>query len=92
MKWPLKVNKPRSNQDSKLWCDFYGDYGHMAYDCFYIRREIQTLVKKGYLTKYTAGQKERKNSTPLRQSPLPPHHKVINFIAGGSKVCGMMYF
>ena len=63
----------------------------MAYDCVALRREIQTLVKKGYLTEYTAGHKERRNSTPPRQPPPPPHHKVINFIAGGSEVCGTTY-
>ena len=63
VKWPLKTNKPRTNIDSKLWCDFHGYYGHMALDYVALRREIQTLVKKGYLTEFT-GQKERRNSTP----------------------------
>ncbi|XP_074356389.1 uncharacterized protein LOC141696101 [Apium graveolens] len=29
--------------------------------------------------------------TPMRQPPPTPHHKVINFIAGGSEVCGSIY-
>ncbi|XP_074347614.1 uncharacterized protein LOC141686480 [Apium graveolens] len=29
--------------------------------------------------------------TPARQPTPPPHHKVINFIAGGSEVCGSTY-
>ncbi|XP_074327823.1 uncharacterized protein LOC141665741 [Apium graveolens] len=33
----------------------------------------------------------RNNVTPLRQSPPPPHHKVINFISGGSEICGLTY-
>ena len=66
MKWPLKTNRPRSNTDSKFWCDFHGDYGHKTLDCVALRREIQALVKKGYLTEYTAGRKERRNSTPPR--------------------------
>ena len=91
VKWPLKKNKPRSNPYSKLWCDFRGDYRHMAYDCVTISREIQTLVKIEYLTEYMAGHKERGNTTPPRQPPPPPHHKVINFIASGSEMCGMTY-
>ncbi|XP_074336053.1 uncharacterized protein LOC141673221 [Apium graveolens] len=27
----------------------------------------------------------------MRQLPPPPHHKVINFIAGGSEICGSTY-
>ena len=91
VKWPLKTNRPMSNTDSKFWCDFHGDYGHKTLDYVALRREIQALVKKGYLTEYTAGRKERRNSTPPRQPPPPPQHKVINFIAGGSEVCGMTY-
>ena len=49
VKWPLKINKPMDNTDFKLWCDFHGYYGHRALDCVALRREIQTLVKKGYL-------------------------------------------
>ncbi|XP_074355077.1 uncharacterized protein LOC141693804 [Apium graveolens] len=30
------------------------------------------------------------NVTPVRQPP-PPHHKVINFIPGGSEMCGSIY-
>ncbi|XP_074342102.1 uncharacterized protein LOC141679520 [Apium graveolens] len=33
----------------------------------------------------------RNNVTPLRQPPPPPHHKVINFISGGSDICGSTY-
>ena len=80
-----------SNPDSKLWCAYYGDYGHRVYDCVALKREIQTLVKKGYLKEYTTGQKERRNSAPPRQPPPPPHHEVINFIICGSDVCGMTY-
>ncbi|XP_074351916.1 uncharacterized protein LOC141691067 [Apium graveolens] len=28
VRWPLKTNKPKSNPDSKLWCEFHGDYRH----------------------------------------------------------------
>ncbi|XP_074377826.1 uncharacterized protein LOC141719351 [Apium graveolens] len=33
----------------------------------------------------------RNNVTPLRQPLPPPHHKVINFISGGSDICGLTY-
>ena len=55
VKWRLKMNRPRSNTDSKFWCDFHSDYGHKTLDCVAFIREIQTLVKMGYLTEYTTG-------------------------------------
>ncbi|XP_074323049.1 uncharacterized protein LOC141659994 [Apium graveolens] len=47
VKWPAKTNKPKSNPDSKLWCEFHGDYVHKAIDYVDLRREIEALVKKG---------------------------------------------
>ena len=94
VKWPPKTNKPKSNPDSKLWCDFHGDYGHRTYDCVALRKELQILIKKGYLTEFMTGSK----SAPIREDwtspghlPPPPHQKVINFIAGGSEVSGTTY-
>ncbi|XP_074378343.1 uncharacterized protein LOC141719877 [Apium graveolens] len=101
LKWPVKSNKPKANPDSKLWCDYHGDYGHKAYDCVALQKELQFLTRKGYLTEFMASKKtsyvgknvspRRNNVTPLRQQPPPPHHKVINFISGGSEISGSTY-
>ncbi|XP_074343067.1 uncharacterized protein LOC141680864 [Apium graveolens] len=52
VKWPMKSNKPKANPDSKIWCDYHGDYGHKAYDCVALRKELSFLTKKGYLTEF----------------------------------------
>ncbi|XP_074352133.1 uncharacterized protein LOC141691298 [Apium graveolens] len=101
VKWLVKSNKPKANPDSKLWCDSHGDYGHKAYDCVALRKELQFLTRKGYLTKFMVSKKtsyvgndvspKRNNVIPLRQPPPPPHYKAINFISGGSEICGSTY-
>ncbi|XP_074373739.1 uncharacterized protein LOC141714097 [Apium graveolens] len=101
VKWPVKSNKPKANPDSKLWYDYHGDYGHKAYDCVALRKELQFLTRKGYLTEFMATKKtsyvgknvspRRNDATPLRQPPPPPHHKVINFISGGPEIYGSTY-
>ncbi|XP_074326747.1 uncharacterized protein LOC141664690 [Apium graveolens] len=101
VKWPTKSNKPKVNPYSKLWRDYHGDYGHKAYDCVALRKELQFLTEKGYLTEFMTFKKaayvrrdmspNRDDITPMRQPPPPPHHKVINFIAGGSEECGSTY-
>ncbi|XP_074327769.1 uncharacterized protein LOC141665685 [Apium graveolens] len=85
VKWPVKSNKPKTNPDSKLWCDYHGDYGHKSYECVALRRELQFLTKKGYQTEFMTSKKiaytmrdgspRRDNMTPMRQPPPPPHHK-----------------
>ncbi|XP_074377965.1 uncharacterized protein LOC141719481 [Apium graveolens] len=96
VKLPTKSNTPKANPDSKLWYDYHVDYGHKAYDCVALRMELQFLIKKWYLTEFITNHVRRERTpngddiTPMRQPP-PPHHKVINLIAGGSEVCGSTY-
>ncbi|XP_074363343.1 uncharacterized protein LOC141703790 [Apium graveolens] len=94
VRWPPKTMKPKSNLDSRLCCEFQADYGHRANDCVDLRKEIEALIKKGYLTKYMPTQKSnlvRNDRTTSGLPPPPPHHKVINFIAGGFEMCGDTY-
>ncbi|XP_074337497.1 uncharacterized protein LOC141674691 [Apium graveolens] len=94
VRWPPKTTKPKSNPDSRLWCEFHADYGHKANDCVALRKEIEALVKKGYLTEYISTQKcnyVRNDRTTSGLPPPPSHYKVINFIAGGSEVCRATY-
>lgn len=90
-----KSNKPKANPDSKFWCDLHGDYEHRAYNCVALRKEIQFFIKRRYLYEFMSNNKSaivRRDRTPPRQPPLPPHNKIINFIAGYSEVCGEPYF
>lgn len=78
----------------KLWCEFHGDYGHKENDYVALRKEIEVLVKEGYLTEYMSTHKSTiviKDRTPPKQPPPPLHHKVINYIAGGSELYGATY-
>lgn len=40
VKWPPKSDNPKANPNSKLWCDFHGDYEHKAYYCVVLKKEI----------------------------------------------------
>jgi len=65
---------------------FYDEIGHRAIDCRYLRRQLQELVKRGYLKKFIGGGTRvmiliRVKIRPLRQpwvrrsKPLPPNLK-----------------
>nr|XP_043639266.1 uncharacterized protein LOC122610337 [Erigeron canadensis] len=100
VRWPQKKNDGYfKKKDPSQWCAYHEDFGHITEDCKMLRREISTLLAKGYLTELL-GRKKAKDvegldfskpkSTQKADSP-PANAKVINTISGGSEVCGTTY-
>nr|XP_043619697.1 uncharacterized protein LOC122591496 [Erigeron canadensis] len=100
VRWPQKKNDGYfKKKDPSQWCAYHEDFGHIIEDCKMLRREISTLLAKGYLTELL-GRKKAKDvegldfskpkSTQNADSP-PANAKVINTISGGSEVCGTTY-
>nr|XP_043639297.1 uncharacterized protein LOC122610367 [Erigeron canadensis] len=100
VRWPRKKNDGYfKKKDPSQWCAYHEDFGHITEDCKMLRREISTLLAKGYLTELL-GRKKAKDvevldfskpkSTQKADSP-PANAKVINTISGGSEVCGTTY-
>ncbi|XP_021838806.2 uncharacterized protein [Spinacia oleracea] len=96
VQWPPKSSKPESKKDPSKWCDFHADIGHTTNQCVALRREVAYLLKNGYLKDVMSDKargvvnKDNSNS-PSRPPPPPPHTKTVNFIVGGSNICGLTY-
>ncbi|XP_021856371.2 uncharacterized protein [Spinacia oleracea] len=95
-KWPPKSSKPDSKKDPLKWCDFHADIGHTTNECVALRREVSYLLRNRYLKDIMSDKardvvnKDNSNS-PSRPPPPPPHTKIVNFIVGGSDICGLTY-
>jgi hypothetical protein len=93
-RWPRKNEKQASWKDKSKWCAFHEDFGHITDECIALRREISYLLSKGHL-KELLGRKKSKTQdaerVPERAPSPPPNAKVINFISGGSDICGTSY-
>ncbi|KAI3744710.1 hypothetical protein L1987_57801 [Smallanthus sonchifolius] len=93
-RWPRKTDKGSGWKDKSKWCAYHEDFWHMTEDCIALRKEISYLLSKGHL-KELLGRKKEKNRNPdvtLRRAASPPKDaKVINFISGGSDICGTSY-
>uniref|UniRef100_UPI001CB9BDBB uncharacterized protein LOC122584645 n=1 Tax=Erigeron canadensis TaxID=72917 RepID=UPI001CB9BDBB len=100
VRWPQKKNDGYfKKKDPSQWCAYHEDFGHITEDCKMLRREISTLLAKGYFTELR-GRKKAKDiegldfskpkSTQKADSP-PANAIVINTISGGSEVCGTTY-
>ncbi|XP_056694958.1 uncharacterized protein [Spinacia oleracea] len=93
VQWPPKSSKPDSKKDPSKWFDFHADIGHTTNECVALRREVAYLLKNGHL-KDVISDKARGvinkyiSNSPSRPPPPHPHTKTVNFIAGGSDVCG----
>nr|XP_043619741.1 uncharacterized protein LOC122591543 [Erigeron canadensis] len=90
VRWPQKKNDGYfKKKDPSQWCAYHEDFGHITEDCKMLRREISTLLAKGYLTELL-GRKKAKDvegldfskpkSTQKADSP-PANAKVINTIS-----------
>ncbi|KAD0312828.1 hypothetical protein E3N88_44470 [Mikania micrantha] len=92
-RWP-SMEKKFATRDKSKWCAFHKDFGHITDDCIALRKEISYLLSKGHLKELLGKKKERRqdsNGFSERVASPPKGAKVINFISGGSDICGTSY-
>ena len=94
-RWPKKNVKPNPGaKDKSKWCAFHEDFGHNTDECIALRKEISYLLSKGHLKELLNKRKGNAKDTSEvpERAPSPPHNaKVVNFISGGSDICGTSY-
>ncbi|KAI3824953.1 hypothetical protein L1987_06426 [Smallanthus sonchifolius] len=93
-RWPRKLEKSTGWKDKSKWCAFHEDFDHVTEDCNSLRKEMSYLLSKGHLKEFLGKRREKAQDHVRIQkratSPLPDA-KVINFISGGSDICGTSY-
>ncbi|XP_076912989.1 uncharacterized protein LOC143571455 [Bidens hawaiensis] len=66
----------------------------MTDDCIDLRREIGYLLSKGHFKELLGRKKSRiqdSKEIPQKAAPPPPDAHIINFISGGSEICGTSF-
>ena len=43
-----------AKRDNTKYCEFHRDYGHRKDDCIQLRKEIEYLIRRGYLRCFIA--------------------------------------
>ncbi|KAK9050700.1 hypothetical protein SSX86_030330 [Deinandra increscens subsp. villosa] len=93
-RWPRKTDKQGSWKDKTKWCAFHEDFGNLTDECIALQKEISYLLTKGHL-KELIGRKKVKtqeaDKVPQRAASPPQDAQIINFISGGSDICGTSY-
>ena len=47
--WPTQMKSDPATRDNTRYCEFHGGYGHRTDDCIQLKREIEYLIRRGYL-------------------------------------------
>ncbi|XP_059627172.1 uncharacterized protein LOC132269963 [Cornus florida] len=87
LKWPPKLKADPIKRSQDKYCRFHRDHGHNTEDCFDLKNQIENLVRKGHLCRFTTGI-GRRGSNPAREGlddRLPQHQPIgkIRVISGG---------
>ena len=78
LRWPTQMKSNPTTRDNTRYCEFTRDYGHRTDDCIQLRKEIEYLIRCGYLRRFIAPknqpQNQAQNQAHAQQPPLPPQH------------------
>ncbi|XP_022876921.1 uncharacterized protein LOC111395143 [Olea europaea var. sylvestris] len=88
LKWLSRMKSPPSTRDRSKYCEFHRDHGYTAEDCHALQREIEALIKRGFLKNYIGYDKQPRNDRDNRKelgagSSAQPTVRTINIIVGG---------
>ena len=64
-----------STRDNTKYCEFHRDYGHRTDNCIQLKREIEFLIRRGYLRRFLSSESQPQNQAQnqaLAQQPPPP--------------------
>nr|XP_017217146.1 PREDICTED: uncharacterized protein LOC108194707 [Daucus carota subsp. sativus] len=85
---PIRTDPEKRNKD--LYCRFHKDIGHKTNDCRQLKDEIEFLIRRGKLSKFTkdGDKNHRDNDNRGRDNITQPRGPVINVISGGPTAAG----
>ena len=76
-----------TKRDNTRYCEFHRDHRHRTDDCIQLRKEIEYLIRRGYLRRYIASEGQNQAQPPPPLQPTPAQHQQplgeIHVISGG---------
>ena len=76
-----------TKRDITKYCEFHKDQGHRTDDCIQLKKEIEFLIRRGYLHRYVAPEDRNQAPPPPPHQPAPTQNQQplgeINVISGG---------
>lgn len=95
VRWPKPLRTDPEKRDKSLFCRFHKDIGHDIDDCRQLKDEIEFLIRRGCLNRYTkdGGRDDEDRRSDQRDQDdrrrnTQPRGPVINMIFGGPTAAG----
>ncbi|XP_063949854.1 uncharacterized protein LOC108221222 [Daucus carota subsp. sativus] len=93
VRWPKPIRTDPQKRNKDLYCRFHKDTGHWTDDCRQLKDEIEFLIRRGKLSKFTkdGDKNHRDNDNRGRDNDdkrTQPRGPVINVISGGPTAVG----
>ena len=69
LRWPTQMKSDPATRDNSKYCEFHRDYGHRTDNCIQLKREIEYLIRRGYLRRFISLENQAQNQAPTQPSP-----------------------
>ena len=61
LRWPNQMKLDPTIRDNSKYCEFHRDYGHHTDDYIQLKREIEYLIRRGYLRRFISPENQPQN-------------------------------
>ena len=93
LRWPSQMRSDPTKRDNTRYCEFHRDHGHRTDDCIQLKKEIEYLIRRGYLHRYIAFEGQDQVQPPPPRQPTPAQHQhplgeihvILRGFAGGGE-------
>ena len=75
-----------TKRDNTRYCKFHRDHGHRTDDCIQLRKEIEYLIRRGYLCRFESPEGQNQAQPPPPRQTTTQHQqslREIHVISGG---------
>ena len=85
-RWPTQMSSNPTKRDNTRYCEFHRDHGHRTDDCIKLRKEIEYLIRRGYLRRFLSSEGQNQAQPPPPRQTTTQHQQPlgeIHVISGG---------
>ena len=56
LRWPTQMRSDPTKRDNTRYCEFHRDHGHRTNDCIQLKKEIEYLIRRGYVCRFVSSE------------------------------------